>query len=76
MDANLYKLRLYEEGGHFKKHRDTEKEPGMFGTLVIQLPSFYQGGELIVEHGGASKNFCFAEESLDGFFATAFFADR
>ena len=26
--ANLYKLLLYEPGGHFKKHRDTEKEPG------------------------------------------------
>ena len=29
VQANLYKLLLYEPGGHFKKHRDTEKEPGM-----------------------------------------------
>jgi hypothetical protein len=32
--ANLYKLLLYEPGGFFKPHRDTEKEQGMFGTLV------------------------------------------
>eukprot|EP00957_Ditylum_brightwellii_P102985 7848261-Ditylum_brightwellii.AAC.1 len=25
--ARLYKMLLYEKGGHFKKHRDTEKEP-------------------------------------------------
>ena len=37
--AELYKLLLYEPGGFFKKHRDTEKAEGMFGTLVIQLPS-------------------------------------
>ena len=36
--ANLYKMVLYKERGHFKAHRDTEKEPGMFGTLIIQLP--------------------------------------
>ena len=29
-----YKLLLYEEGVFFKAHRDTEKTPGMFGTLV------------------------------------------
>ena len=45
VDTNLYKMLLYEEGGHFTKHRDTEKEPGMFGTLVIQFPSLYERGE-------------------------------
>ena len=46
--ANLSKMVLFKQGGHFKKHRDTEKERGMFGTLIIQLPSIYTGGELIV----------------------------
>ena len=41
--ANLYKLLLYEEGALFKPHKDTEKEPGMFGTLVICLPSIFDG---------------------------------
>lgn len=36
-DCSLYKLLLYETGSFFKPHRDTEKEEGMFGTLVIQV---------------------------------------
>ncbi|KAL3667295.1 hypothetical protein V7S43_007526 [Phytophthora oleae] len=35
----LYKLLIYEEGGHFVKHQYTEKEEGMIATLVIQPPS-------------------------------------
>ncbi|CAB9518765.1 expressed unknown protein [Seminavis robusta] len=41
VQPHLYKLLLYETGGFFKKHRDTEKEDGMFATLVIQLPSVF-----------------------------------
>ncbi|KAL8979745.1 MAG: hypothetical protein Q9205_005000 [Flavoplaca limonia] len=49
--AELHKLLLFEEGGFFKTHRDTEKAPGMFATLVIMLPSDYQGGEVVVRLG-------------------------
>ena len=42
---------LYEEGCFFKAHRDSEKEDGMFGTLIIQLPSVFKGSHLIVRHG-------------------------
>lgn len=31
VEARLDKLVLYEVGGHFKRHVDSEKEPGMFG---------------------------------------------
>jgi hypothetical protein len=48
VEGKLYKLLFYSKGGHFKKHRDTEKEKNMFATLIIQLPSVYTGGELIV----------------------------
>lgn len=34
--AELYKLLVYEEGAMFKPHKDTEKAPGMFGTMVSQ----------------------------------------
>lgn len=34
-----YKLLMYEPGGHFVKHQDTEKEDGMIATLVLQVPS-------------------------------------
>ncbi|KAG1672198.1 hypothetical protein FOA52_002898 [Chlamydomonas sp. UWO 241] len=54
VEAGLYNLLLYEPGGHFVAHRDTEKEPGMFATLLICLPVVggHQGGELLVRHGG------------------------
>ncbi len=48
--AELHKLLLYGEGGFFREHRDTEKSDGMFGTLVIVLPSSHDGGELVVRH--------------------------
>ncbi|MDO9713651.1 2OG-Fe(II) oxygenase [Paracraurococcus lichenis] len=48
--AEFYKLLLYEEGGFFVGHRDTEKVPGMFATLVVALPSSFAGGELVVRH--------------------------
>jgi len=48
--AALYKLLIYDEGSFFVSHRDTEKESGMFATLVLALPSQSEGGELIVRH--------------------------
>jgi hypothetical protein len=53
--AELYKVLLYEPGSFFKKHRDTEKADGMFGTLVVQLPSTYTGGAFTVTHGSKTK---------------------
>lgn len=55
VQANLYKVLLYEKGGHFKAHRDTEKEKGMFATMVIQLPSKFGGGKITVRHAGNEK---------------------
>ena len=46
--ASLYKLLLYQTGDFFLPHKDSEKEPGMFGTLVIGLPANHTGGELAV----------------------------
>lgn len=50
--ADLYKLLIYDAGSFFVEHRDTEKIPGMFATLVVALPSTSSGGELIVRHRG------------------------
>ncbi|KAF9633731.1 hypothetical protein BFW01_g4625 [Lasiodiplodia theobromae] len=41
----------------FKAHKDTEKAPGMFGTLVICLPSAHTGGSVKVKHAGQEKTF-------------------
>lgn len=50
--ASLYKLLLYETGDFFLPHKDSEKEPGMFGTLAIGLPSSHAGGALAVRFDG------------------------
>lgn len=50
VSAELYKLLVYDAGSFFVPHRDTEKGPGMFATLVVVLPSIYTGGELMVRH--------------------------
>jgi hypothetical protein len=52
MAADLYKLLVYDQGGFFQAHRDTEKAGGMFGTLVMVLPAPHSGGELVVRHAG------------------------
>ena len=43
IEAKLYKMLIYKQGGHFKKHSDTEKEKNMFATLILQLPSIHEG---------------------------------
>jgi predicted 2-oxoglutarate/Fe(II)-dependent dioxygenase YbiX len=50
--ADFYKLLVYDAGSFFVDHRDTEKIPGMFATMVLVLPSTYGGGELVVKHAG------------------------
>ena len=50
LDARLYELLVYEPGGFFAAHRDTEKVDGMVATLSISLPATGGGGELIVRH--------------------------
>ena len=39
VNTKLYKTLLYKTGGHFTRHRDSQKEENQFGTLIIQLPS-------------------------------------
>ncbi|EFY95707.1 2OG-Fe(II) oxygenase superfamily protein [Metarhizium robertsii ARSEF 23] len=55
--AQIYKMLIYEKGAMFKAHTDTEKIPGMFGTLVVCLPSAHQGGEVVLKHCGQKKVF-------------------
>ena len=75
VEAHFYKMLLYEKGGHFKRHKDTEKEVGMFGSLLIQLPAVYEGGDLVVMHGGETKRFKHSQDSGEQLSYTAFFAD-
>ena len=57
-------------------HRDTEKADGMFGTMVVQLPSDYDGGVLRVCHHGKEMTFDFSGlKGMTGFHYAAFYAD-
>ena len=61
--AHLYKLLIYEEGDFFLPHKDTEKEKGMFGSLIIGLPSQYTGGDLIIQFDGVKEVADFSQSS-------------
>lgn len=76
ISAHLYKMLIYEKGDFFLPHQDSEKEKGMFGTLVIGLPSKYTGGELVVRFGKVEETADFAADAGDyKINYTAFYAD-
>jgi predicted 2-oxoglutarate/Fe(II)-dependent dioxygenase YbiX len=72
----LYKLLIYEEGSFFAPHRDTEKIPGMFATLVTCLPSQHEGGALLVTHDGETRRIEFGGAAAEfNVQYVAFYAD-
>lgn len=78
VSAELYKLLVYDEGGFFVSHRDTEKTDGMFATLVIVLPSLHRGGELVVRHADREVSLDLQvprDEALSQLSFAAFYAD-
>lgn len=76
LEAQIYKLLIYERGGFFLPHRDSEKCDGMVASLVVVLPNSFDGGELLVRHGIAEQKFSF-NEAAQGRAPSyaAFFAD-
>lgn len=75
VSAELYKLLVYDPGAFFKAHRDTEKAGGMFGTLVVVLPSAHRGGELVVRHSGREIVVDLSTEEFSELKFVAFYAD-
>ncbi|MEW6304950.1 MAG: 2OG-Fe(II) oxygenase [Verrucomicrobiota bacterium] len=75
VSAELYKLLVYDTGGFFLVHRDTEKAEGMFGTLVIVLPSAHRGGELVIRHAGREATVDMSGEETSEVKFAAFYAD-
>ncbi|MEX2496434.1 MAG: 2OG-Fe(II) oxygenase [Woeseia sp.] len=73
--AELYKLLLYDEGAFFKAHRDTEKADGMFGTLLIVLPSPHTGSELVLRHAGREVTLDLSDGDVSELRFAAFYAD-
>jgi hypothetical protein len=76
LEARLYKLLVYEKGGFFLPHRDSEKHDRMVASLIVVLPSPFEGGRLIVRHGAVKQELAF-EEAASGEAAcfAAFYAD-
>ncbi len=75
IDAKLYKLLIYNEGGFFAAHRDTEKAAGMVATLSLSLPTPGEGGELAISHGGRETVFNMNTEEPSEIAYAAFYAD-
>ena len=76
VSANLYKLLIYEKGDFFVAHKDSEKEKGMFGSLIIALPCTHTGGELVIRFDGEEKIVDFSEATSEYKIAfAAFYAD-
>jgi len=75
VSAELYKMLIYDTGGFFLAHRDTEKVEGMFGTLVLTLPSAHAGGELLIRHAGREVKVDLSEAQFSELAFAAFFAD-
>jgi hypothetical protein len=73
--AELYKLLVYGPGDFFVEHRDTEKAPGMFATLVVALPSPHTGGALVVRHEGREAVIDLCGEDLGVARWAAFYCD-
>ena len=76
IEARLYKLLVYEKGGFFLPHRDSEKHDGMVASLIVVLANPFEGGALVVRHGNAKQTLPF-EQAAQGKLPcyAAFYAD-
>lgn len=74
VSLHLYKMLIYEKGDFFLKHKDTEKQKGMFGTIIIGLPSNFAGGELEISFDGKKVVSDFSKKPYQLNY-TAFYAD-
>ena len=75
--SHLYDLLVYEPGSFFLPHRDGEKLDRMVATLVVALPSTFEGGELVVRHEGHERTIDFQAPDDNPFHIhfAAFYAD-
>ncbi|KAK0436169.1 hypothetical protein EV421DRAFT_1739817 [Armillaria borealis] len=48
----LYKLALYDKGGHFDWHRDSTHGDNHHATILVALNTSWEGGSLLLRHNG------------------------
>ena len=75
IDARLHRLLIYEPGGFFASHRDTEKADGMIATLSVSLPTAGAGGELVVRHRDRERTIDMTTGEPSELTFAAFYAD-
>ena len=75
ISAHLYKMLLYQEGAFFQPHKDSEKVPGMFGTLIVCLSSSHEGGDLVLQHSDEKFEFKTSVSSDFGASYAAWYSD-
>ncbi|KAG1731129.1 hypothetical protein EDB19DRAFT_1738854, partial [Suillus lakei] len=56
IQLKLYKLAVYGTGGHFDWHRDSTHSDAHLGTVLFALNTEWEGGELMVRHGGVETS--------------------
>ncbi|KAI8295913.1 hypothetical protein K4K56_009440 [Colletotrichum sp. SAR 10_98] len=72
----LQKVYLKADGRWWtRRHKDSEKEPGMVGTLVICLPSEHQGGDVHLAFSSDQRVFSTAPTSTFDITTLAWFSD-
>ena len=76
IEITLYKLIIYEKGVGYDWKQESSKSNGKFGSLIIHLPSYYKGGELLIKHERTQINTIYnQQEREDEFFYSAFYSD-
>ena len=65
ISARVDKVNLYTAGGFFKAHKDTPRSNSMFGSLVLCLPSPYEGGQLVIKHKSGETSYDWSSDSND-----------
>ncbi|RSL47007.1 hypothetical protein CEP54_013604 [Fusarium duplospermum] len=50
--VEVEKMVIYEKGATYKAHTDIEERRGVFGTIMISLPSKHEGGVMTFEYCG------------------------
>jgi hypothetical protein len=52
VELKLYKLAVYETGGHFDWHKDSTHSDMHHGTLLVALNTAWEGGDLLLRRNG------------------------
>lgn len=71
----LYKMAIYEKGGHFKTHKDTPMSRCHVATLLLEIKSYHEGGMLKFNFGKHEKSVILKNTTKDQLSYCVFFTD-